>query len=320
MAASDSPDITRADIPADDALQEQVHGLLDAVEQEDGVAALSEAFVTGLEKSDVAHEHMIARQAGEVVGVAALAPDGSAELAVSPSARGRGIGTALAREILGRRDDAGLWAHGNLPAARALAGKLSLHPTRELLVMSVTGEDLLSIASEGATRQALNETALYIEELSYAESVKRWGEDAVDEAWLAVNNDAFSWHPEQGGWDRARLRSAMDTSWFDPEGVRMLWDADQRGGANGMPALVGFHWTKRHSADLGEVYVVGLSSEYRGKGLGDPLMRAGLEHLVAENGGAETVILYVEADNQPAVRRYEAMGFAVAERHVVYSL
>ena len=46
-------------------------------------------------------------------------------------------------------------------------------------------------------------------------------------------------------------------------------------------------------------------------------MRAGLEHLVA--GGSRRVILYVEADNVPAVRRYEAMGFEVAERHVVYS-
>ena len=45
-------------------------------------------------------------------------------------------------------------------------------------------------------------------------------------------------------------------------------------------------------------------------------MRAGLEHLAA--GGSRRVILYVEADNGPAVRRYGELGFTVAERHVVY--
>ncbi|HZK31893.1 MAG TPA: mycothiol synthase, partial [Corynebacterium sp.] len=36
-------------------------------------------------------------------------------------------------------------------------------------------------------------------------------------------------------------------------------------------------------------------------------------------GGAERVILYVEEDNAAAVKRYRALGFTVAEEHVVYS-
>ena len=42
----------------------------------------------------------------------------------------------------------------------------------------------------------------------------------------------------------------------------------------------------------------------------------GLNHLVA--GGSPQVILYVEADNVPAVKRYLQLGFKVDESHVVY--
>lgn len=62
--------------------------------------------------------------------------------------------------------------------------------------------------------------------------------------------------------------------------------------------------------------MVGLAEAFRGKGLGDPLVRLGLRHMVA--AGARRVILYVEADNEPAVAAYEKLGFDVAERHVVY--
>lgn len=215
------------------------------------------------------------------------------------------------------RNDAGLWAHGNLKPARGLAEKLQLAETRMLLVMSVDGDELDAIASPGATSESLKQVDGEFTELSYAESVGRWGADAVEEAWLAVNNEAFSWHPEQGGWDRAQLSEGMQASWFDPYGVRFLWQGGLGEESAPMPKLAGFHWTKRHSETVGEVYVVGLGEAFRGRGLGEPLMSAGLEHLV--RGGSDQVILYVEADNDPAVKRYRDMGFKVVEEHVVYA-
>ena len=104
-----------------------------------------------------------------------------------------------------------------------------------------------------------------------------------------------------------RLHRAMEAEWFDPAGVQLLYEGEQ---------LAGFHWTKRHPDGTGEVYVVGLASRHRGEGMGGPLMQMGLNHLVVE--GSPQVILYVEADNVPAVKRYLQLGFKVDESHVVY--
>jgi mycothiol synthase len=132
-----------------------------------------------------------------------------------------------------------------------------------------------------------------------------------------VNNAAFDWHPEQGGWtvDQVREREAED--WFDAEGFLLAVDADDPAGA-----LLGYHWTKVHpptatEPSMGEVYVLGVDPAAHGRGLGRMLTLAGLHHLAGR--GLDTVLLYVEADNAPAVRVYEKLGFAVHTSDVMYS-
>lgn len=274
--------------------------LLAAAAEHDGIAAFSEAFELGLDDARAGHTHLTVEDSGgkgAVIACAALAPDGSCELVVDPRRRREGLGTALAEAVRRRDGGAGFWAHGDLPAARALAAELGLTAQRELLVMGVDAAELgeLPAIPDG------------FEALSYPEAARRFGRERVEEQWLEVNNEAFSWHPEQGGWDLDRLHRGMEAEWFDPDGVRLLYDG---------ATLAGFHWTKRHPDGTGEVYVVGLASRYRGEGMGGPLMRVGLEYLIGV--GSPQVILYVEADNEPAVKRYRQLGFAVRERHVVY--
>jgi mycothiol synthase len=141
----------------------------------------------------------------------------------------------------------------------------------------------------------------------------RVGED--EEGWLAVNAEAFAHHPEQGAMTRADLDERMSQPWFDPAGFFVA----TRGGR-----LVGFHWTKVHGTRVtddayGEVYVVGVSPSEQGGGLGKRLTLTGLEHLASL--GLKQVILYVEADNAPAVAIYERLGFTHApeDTHVQYA-
>lgn len=135
-----------------------------------------------------------------------------------------------------------------------------------------------------------------------------------DEEFLRVNNAAFDWHPEQGGWTRHELDERVGEDWFDPAGFLLATD--------GGGTLLGYHWTKVHPATtdepaLGEVYVLGVDPAAHGRGLGRVLTLAGLHHL--RDRGLGTVLLYVEADNGPAVRVYERLGFTVHAVDVNYA-
>jgi mycothiol synthase len=130
---------------------------------------------------------------------------------------------------------------------------------------------------------------------------------------LRVNNAAFSWHPEQGGWTEADIAERRGESWFDPEGLFLAFD--QKSGA-----LLGFHWTKVHDAGLGEVYIVGVDPQSQGRGLGATLTLVGLHHLAGRLGPDAEVTLYVEADNSAAVKTYERLGFSVFATDVAYTL
>jgi mycothiol synthase len=245
-------------------------------------------------------------------GVAVAVANDPAEVVVDPVVRGHGHGTVLVRTALERQG--AVWAYGDLPAAGAIARRLGLARVRVLLQMRLAldrsgpGDGVAEMAPVGAMPPGVR--------------LRTFVPGRDEESFLAVNGRAFAWHPEQGRLDLAGLRAEMAQSWFDPEGFFLAVAHDDP------DRVLGFHWTKIHQEDptpgtdgpatpLGEVYVIGVDPAAGIHGLGTPLTTAGLAHL--RERGARTVMLYVEGDNDRALRLYERFGFRIHVTNAVYA-
>lgn len=268
--------------------------------ESDGVHPLSEHTLLHLEGEHPGDAHLLAYAgepgAGALAGYASLGPDGSAELVVAPEYRRHGFGTSLLRMLL---DHGGsklrVWAHGRLPGSDELAARLGLTVTRELYFLRRTSAPLPApVWPEGIRVRTFVP-----------------GED--DAAWLAVNAAAFASHPEQGSWTQADLADRLEQPWFDPTGFFLAVD--------GSGALAGFHWTKVPTDEgdnpSGEVYVVGVSPDHQGSGLGKALTLEGLRHL-QEDRKLPAVVLYVDGTNTAARALYTKLGFATAALDVQF--
>jgi mycothiol synthase len=284
--------------------QDAVRDLVAVAMAADGIDPVGEQVLRELAGQRTRHILVTdPRDPSSVVGYLNLSPgrdgaDATAELVVLPDARRRGIGTALLRAATDL--SAGrvrFWAHGTLPGARAIADALELRSARELVQMH---RPLLDIP-EYVVPQGI--------------SVRTYAGAEDDLELLRVNNAAFSWHPEQGGWTDSDIAGRVGEPWFDPEGLFLAFDE-----ATGL--LLGFHWTKVHghqaAGAAGEVYVVGVDPATQGRGLGRLLTLIGIEHLARRLGPDSAVMLYVESDNAAAVRTYQALGFTVSSVDTAY--
>jgi mycothiol synthase len=284
-----------------------VLALADAAAREDRVGPLSEQARLRARYGGQPARHLLLARGGELAGYAQLdladaadpAAGPSGELVIHPRFRGRGLGLMLARRLQAEAGPAPLrvWAHGDLPAARALAARAGFVRSRALWTM----------------RRPLPESLggpLPRPQFPPGVTVRTFAVGTDEPAWLALNRKAFAHHPEQGAWTMDDLTVRERERWFDPAGFFLA----ERSGA-----LAGFHWTKVHgtgadgpgepsgAAPVGEVYVVGVDPAEQGSGLGRALTLAGLHHLRAR--GLGEVLLYVDEDNTAAIRLYESLGF-----------
>ena len=255
--------------------------------------------------------YLFARRDDELVGCVHL--DGRsdsrsvAELVVRPADRRQGIGTELAGRLLARlgidpaaepADRVRVWAHGDQPAAAAVAARFGFRNVRTLLRLR---RDLT-----GALPTASLPAGVHLRAF-------RPGRD--EDGFVEVNRLAFAWHPEQGALTADGVRAAEAESWFDAAGFLLAVDDDDR--------IVGFHWTKVHpdggdGLPMGEVYVVGVRPDAQGGGLGRGLTMAGL-HYLRQRRGMTRVMLYTESDNRPALAVYEKLGFTAWDADVQYA-
>lgn len=279
-----------------------VRALAARAEQADGIAPLSEEPLLRLTDPTAPVRHLLVTGAdAAVLGYAQLALDDPAaplvELVVDPSGRRRGHGRRLldaATRSAGRPPL--VWAHGDLPAARALAAVAGLQPVEQLWRMrtTLTSPPVVPDLPAGLVLRTF---------------VPGQDEDTL----VRLNARAFADHPDQGRWTRHDVLAREAEPWFDPAGLLLL----ER---SGVP--VGFVWTKVHPAGaleaepVGELYVVGVDPDAQGAGLGGLLTALGLR-LLADRGLAAAV-LWTSADNTRAVRTYRRAGFAPAVVDVRY--
>ncbi|MEL7158543.1 MAG: mycothiol synthase, partial [Actinomycetota bacterium] len=223
--------------------------------------------------------------------------DGRAELdllvdpdVADPVAAAEGLLAAVAEPLTtAGATSVQLWARPRAPWHDELADRLGASPSRALHQMRAP----LPVATEP------------IDSRPYR------AHDDLD-ALRRVNNRAFASHPDQGGQSEERLLATMAEPWFRAEGLRIHEDGGR---------VAGFCWTKIHparthpdepgatSTPLGEIYVIGVDPDFHGRGKGGPMTAAGLTWLYDQ--GLTTGMLYVEANNEPAVRTYERLGFTI---------
>ena len=268
----------------------QIAAIAADAEAADGTSPLDEATWLGLRHRGDAVAAWV-----EADGFALVIED-ELSLVVRPSARRHGTGTRLLDQALaGLPEDQGTlraWSHAAHPGAERLAAGHGFEKVRELWVM------------RRPTSQPVGEVTV-----PDGVVVRRYRPNDEEEL-LRVNAAAFAGHPEQGHMSAEDLAERMAEPWFDAAGLIVASRGRQ---------LLGFHWTKRHSPELGEVYVVGIDPAAQGTGLGRALTRAGLRHLA--DRGTQEVLLYVEADNERAVSLYTRDGFthAAPDTHVMYA-
>lgn len=248
----------------------------------------------------------VARDGGRLIGfLGGPVVDGRAELdlLVDPDVDDPvGLATSLLGAVSGPATTAGadrtqLWARPRAAWHDELAARTGATPTRALHQMRVPLPVAIAPIDSRPYRP---------DDLS---------------ALCLVNNRAFAHHPDQGNQTEEGLLATMAEPWFRADGLR-IHEEDGR--------IAGFCWTKIHPArsdpgdpdatttPLGEIYVIGVDPDFHGRGKGGPMTAAGLSWLSEQ--GLSTGMLYVEADNVPAVRTYERLGFSIVRTDAAWLL
>jgi mycothiol synthase len=269
--------------------------LVAAAETVDQVRTLNEAALLQLRRPHPTTQHLLVSEGEKLVGYAQLESGtewSAGQLLVAPDHRRQGIGTLLLQRMIKESSrPLRIWAMGDSPAARALAKATGMTCKRELLIM------------ERSLDEELPEPVVPV-----GVEIRTFVPGQDEQEWLRVNAAAFAHHPEQGLIDRDDLADRMAEPWFDPKGFFV---------ATSEETIVGFHWTKQHQDQLGEVYVLGVAPSAAGRGLAKALLLTGLRSL--QQRGNSRVQLYVESDNRAAIELYLNYGFATVNRDVMYA-
>ena len=214
-------------------------------------------------------------------------------LTVHPAFRRRGHGRRLveaARALVAGQglDELSLWGDRSRPDAAAFIDALGAVYRSSLWQFVLPGGRVVPASAfpAGVVVRAI-----------------RPGED--DDRYVRLINRVFEDHPSPLSWPDEYIREIHARPDFDPSGVLIVAprsDPDH---------MVGFCRTLELPGDdgrrRGEIGIIGLLPEWRGRGLGRQLLRWGVTHL--RSLGLDEVELSVEARNERALELYRREGF-----------
>ncbi len=219
-------------------------------------------------------------------------------VAVREPYRRRGLGAALAREVIAHLDRTAsgpleLAGSAWMPseAAERLAAKLGGEHERWFWMM----ERPRGAVSEptwpaGVTTRTFD------------------GSETLLNEWTDVYNDSFARHYRWVRADVAITRQLVTDPTFRADGLVLAY----RGGR-----CVGFCRNELH-ATRGEIGTLGVAHDARGIGLGRALLRWGVGWL--ERATPLPVTLLVDGENEGALQLYRSEGFAVARTRRIWAL
>lgn len=234
---------------------------------------------------------LVALEDGRVVGYCSPARD---DLTVHPDHRRRGHGrrlVAAAAELLRRNgDDLSLYVPQHLDGARRFAESLGLRYRSSLWRLSLPIGVVVPaprFPADVATRTFNPAT------------------DVDLEAWTAFLRASFEGHPTRISWSVEVIRAVNAAPGFDPTGILIVEPADRS-------APIAFARIDLPPADgdgerRGDVALIGVLPEWRGRGIGRELLRWAVTEL--RGRGADRIDLSVEAANERATSLYRRHGF-----------
>ena len=289
--------------------QESVLALIKAAHDFDGTPPIAEHVLLHLRHGgDKSDSHIVFEEGNQVIAYAHLdttdlVAGPSVETVVHPNHRGKSLGSLILKEAIKvSGDKTRVWSHGDLPAAKRIAASLKLERIWSNLLMSKSLGDIQPVTCKYPIRT-------FIPTLD-------------NQAFLSLNNKVFADYPDQGGWSEDDLKVRLNEDWFEKEGFFVAEDKGE---------LIGFCWTKIHGAHthshngldvdhghdaIGEIYVLAVNPEYKGKGVGRDLTITGLNYLKYQ--GLSNVMLYVGVENKPAFNLYKSLGFNEFGSDVMY--
>ncbi|MGO1661700.1 MAG: mycothiol synthase [Canibacter sp.] len=253
---------------------------VDEVTVADGVSPFNEATMIAPEKREAFTVEIDDELAGLALGHKLTDGRFEVEFAVRPKYRRQGVGSRLVRQLQ-EHQPLVFWAHGNTDGAQAFARRYEMHTVRTLYVFELP---LLREIPDTRVPEGM--------------TLRTFDAERDADRWVELNARVFADHAEQGQVSREDLDGRMAQPWFNPVDFFVLEDSSG--------AMVGYNWLKRADGEA-EIYVVGVSPDAAGQGLGTLLMNVALGYFKSLN--YDSAILYVDDSNEAAVNLYRKLGF-----------